>query len=452
MTGIPLLIAFALAIIMMIVAIAKWKLHPFLAIMSVSLIMALIAGIPLDGIPTVIGEGFSGTFSSIGIVIILGALIGVILEKTGAALKMADVVIRLVGKRHPEAALMLMGLITAVPIFCDSAFVILDPIRKSLIRRTGKSSVACTMALSLGLYLTHCLIVPASTPIAACNILYSGMGMEANLLQVMGVGAVCAILPAAASYFFALRIGQKVRANHELAARQDMQTDEEPAASHGTLPGGWMSFAPILLPIFLMCLSSGFAMAGIGFPLIAFLGTPVIALAAGVLAGVWLLARSGHLSDFHALTGETLKNVGPILFVTAAGSVLGNVIASSDLVAFIKANASVLQSLGLFFPFLLAAILKTAQGSSTVALTTTAGMMAPLMTTLGFTTGLDAALVVAAIGAGAMTVTHASDGYFWLVTHLGDIKPQDGYRTLTAGTFIAGLSTIISVWMLSILF
>ena len=134
MSGIALIIVFVLAIIVMIVAISKFKVHPFLAIMGVSLILAMIAGIPfvdtvkpdgtkVSGIPTVIGAGFSGTFSSIGIVIILGALIGSVLEKTGAALKLADMVIKVVGKKRPELAIELMGWVVSIPVFCDSGFV-----------------------------------------------------------------------------------------------------------------------------------------------------------------------------------------------------------------------------------------------------------------------------------------------------------------------------------------
>ena len=148
MTGFPLIIAFIVAIVFMIVAISKFKIHPFLSIMGVSLILGLVAGIPLvdqtasdgtvtSGLATVIGAGFSGTFTSIGIVIILGALIGSILEETGAALKLADMVIHLVGKNHPELAMELMGWVVSIPVFCDSGFVILNPIRKALVNRTG---------------------------------------------------------------------------------------------------------------------------------------------------------------------------------------------------------------------------------------------------------------------------------------------------------------------------
>ena len=127
MSGIALIIAFVVAVILMIVAISKFKVHPFLSIMGVSLLLALVAGIPMTQIADVIGAGFSGTFSSIGIVIILGAFIGSVLEVTGAALKLADLVIKLVGKKNPELAMELMGWVVSIPVFCDSGFVILFP-------------------------------------------------------------------------------------------------------------------------------------------------------------------------------------------------------------------------------------------------------------------------------------------------------------------------------------
>lgn len=142
MTGLPLIFAFVIAIIVMIVAISKFRIHPFLAILGVSVIFGLIGGIPLVkhgkvlGIADVVSAGFAGTFTSIGIVIIMGALIGTILEKTGAALKMADCVVRLVGKNNTSLAVLIMGWIVSIPVFCDSGFVILNPIRKALVRRT----------------------------------------------------------------------------------------------------------------------------------------------------------------------------------------------------------------------------------------------------------------------------------------------------------------------------
>lgn len=455
MTGIPLIVAFVLAVALMIVLISRFKVHAFISIMGVSLAFALAAGIELTKIPDLIGEGFAGTFKSIGIVIILGALVGTLLEKTGAALKMADCVVKLVGKKHPEAAMLIMGWIVSIPVFCDSGFVILNPIRKALVKRTGRSSVAASVALSMGLYIAHCFIPPTPGPIAAANTLFdTGLQQEANLLLVMGIGAASSILPLVAGYVYALFIGKRVRANDEADAASNgetVQTYEQLVASYGKLPGAFMSFAPIVVPILLMALASAFKMAKVDFALVAFLGKPIMALAVGVVLGIVLLGQSGKMKDFHRLTDETLRVAGPILFVTAAGGVLGKVIASTQMVPYIQENAGSLSSMGLLFPFLLAAILKTAQGSSTVAITTSAGIIAPLLSTLGMATPVGAALVTIAIGAGAMTVSHANDSYFWVVTNFGGMETQDGYKTQTLGTLVIGIAAILNVFLISLI-
>ncbi|HNW85395.1 MAG TPA: GntP family permease [Candidatus Limiplasma sp.] len=457
MTGIGLIIVFVLAIVVMIVAISKFKVHPFLSIMGVALIFGLIAGIPLYkytaadgtavlGIADVIGAGFSGTFSSIGIVIIFGALVGTLLEKTGAALKMADSVVHLVGKKHPELAIELMGWIVSIPVFCDSGFVILNPIRKALVKRTGTSSVAMTVALSMGLYISHCFIPPTPGPIAAAGTL----GVGDSLLLVIGLGVLLSIPPLIASYFFAKIIGKKVKSTEDEENAENVKTYEQLVAEYGKLPSGWLAFAPIVVPILLMGIASAFAMAKISVPFLAFLGTPIIALAVGAIIAIISLFVAGKGKDFYELTNETLKTVGPILFITAAGGVLGKVIASSDIVNFIKSNATTLQNIGLLFPFLLAAILKSAQGSSTVAITTTAGIVAPLLPILGLSSPALASLTVIAIGAGAMTVSHANDSYFWVVTNFGGMSTQDGYKTQTLGTLVVGIASMIGVMIVSL--
>ena len=452
MTGLPLIIVFVLAIVVMIVAISKYKIHPFLSIMSISLILALLAGIPLGDIAGVIGAGFSGTFSSIGIVIILGALIGTILEQTGAALKLADMVVKLVGQKNPELAIELMGWVVSIPVFCDSGFVILDPIRRAMVRRTATSSVAMTVALSAGLYISHVFIPPTPGPIAAANTL----GIGNNLLLVMGMGVAASILPLIAGLLFAKYIGKRVKSADETgSATETVKTYEELVAGYGKLPGGFNALAPIIVPIVLMAMGSIASMAGwtgIAFDLFNFLGKPVIALAVGTIFAVIQLATAQKMDNFYQLTNDTLKVTGPILFVTAAGGVLGKVIASSDMVTYITENAAVLGSVGIFFPFLLAAILKSAQGSSTVAITTTAGIVAPLLGAMGLDTPAKAALTVMAIGAGAMTVSHANDSYFWVVTNFGQMTPDQGYKTQTTLTLVLGLSAMVGIFILSLIF
>ena len=187
-----------------------------------------------------------------------------------------------------------------------------------------------------------------------------------------------------------------------------------------------------------------------------FLGNPIIALAIGVIFCVFLLAETKKMREFDHITNESLKIAGPILFITAAGGVLGNVITEAGFVNFIKENASTIKAIGIFFPFIISAVLKTAQGSSTVAIITTASIMGAfsadnsLMHTLGFTSEISAALCVMAIASGAMCVSHANDSYFWVVTNFSKMTADQGYRTQTAMTFIMGVVGMISVYILSL--
>ena len=184
----------------------------------------------------------------------------------------------------------------------------------------------------------------------------------------------------------------------------------------------------------------------------------MIALAAGVVATAPLLSyMKRHSKDesnrLNPITEWALKVAGPIVFITAAGAVLGQVIYEAGFIDVIKQNISSFQGLGIIFPFIIAAVLKTAQGSSTVAMTTTAGIMglysssSSLLYTLGMTTPLSAAMVVVAIGAGAMTVSHANDSYFWVVTKMGGLSVEDGYRTQTKATLFMGLSTAVVLYV-----
>ena len=321
-----------------------------------------------------------------------------------------------------------------------------------MVRRTGTSSVAMTVALSAGLYISHVFIPPTPGPIAAANTL----GIGNNLLLVMGMGAAASILPLIAGLVFAKFIGKKVKSADETGSSEEtVKTYEELVASYGKLPGGLNALAPIIVPIILMAMGSIASMAGWTgalYELFNFLGKPVIALAVGTVFAVIQLATAKKMDNFYNLTNDTLKVTGPILFVTAAGGVLGKVISSTDMVNYITENAAVLGSVGIFFPFLLAAILKSAQGSSTVAITTTAGIVAPLLSVMGLDTPAKTALTVMAIGAGAMTVSHANDSYFWVVTNFGQMTPEQGYETQTMMTLVLGLASMVGIFILSLIF
>ena len=438
-------------IIVMVLAISKLKLHPFLAIMGAALLLAF-AALPLGAIPGSFGSGFAGTFSSLGLVIILGAMIGILLEKTGAALSMADAVVKFAGKKHPDLAMLLMGWIVSIPVFCDSGFVILNPIRKALAKRTGCPPVTMAIALSAGLYTAHVFIPPTPGPVAAAGYL----GLENNMLLVIGTGVLISIPVLLAGWLFASRIGKKVTA-------EDIDTEisyQDLIQNAGKLPPVWISLVPIALPVILMALKSVASLLKIsGLPgeLINFAGTPMMALACGLIIAIMIFSASGKREDFYKLSDETLRVVGPILFVTAGGGVLGKIISDAGIVSYIIHHIPGLTGISIIFPFLIAALLKTSQGSSTVAITTTAGIMGlynaenSLMVALNLTTPVSAALTVMAIGAGAMTVSHANDSYFWVVTNFSGIKVQDGYRTQTLCTLVMGITAILFIWLINFL-
>ena len=461
MSGMALIVCFVIAIILMIVMISKFKVHPFLALMSISLVLAVVAGIDLSKIPAMIGVGFSGTFKSIGIVIIFGTIIGTVLEKTGAALKLADMVVKLVGQRRPELAMLIMGWVVGIPVFCDSGFVVLNSIREALYKKISASPVAMSVALSGGLYASHVFIPPTPGPIAAAGTL----GLGGNLLLVIIMGTVVSVPVLVAVYFFSKSIAKSVTISDKEADATITASYEELLKKFGKLPCGFLSLAPIIMPIIFMAVGSVIDVlakqgmldkAALLPKIFLFLGNPIIALAIGVIFCVFLLAETKKMREFDHITNESLKIAGPILFITAAGGVLGNVITEAGFVNFIKENASTIKAIGIFFPFIISAVLKTAQGSSTVAIITTASIMGAfsadnsLMHTLGFTSEISAALCVMAIASGAMCVSHANDSYFWVVTNFSKMTADQGYRTQTAMTFIMGVVGMISVYILSL--
>ena len=453
-----LIIVFVSALTLMLLGISKLKIHPFLAIMAVSLLFGLVAGIPVvnragennaASIAGVMAEGFAETFHTIGLTAILGALIGAILEATGAAFKLADMVIKRVGNKHPALAMQIMGWIVSIPVCCDTGFVILDPIRKALVRKTGVSGVTMSVSLSSGLYAAHLFIPPTPGPIAAA----SALGVEDHLLLIMALGMIVSIPALLGAFCYAQYIGSRTRSSEDRKDDETARGYRQILAGYGVLPSGSLAAAPVIIPISLMALGSIGAMAkwtGGARQIAAFFGAPSIALGVGLVFAIGLLGWSKKLGDLYGLTSGTLKILGPILFITASGGALGRVIAVSGMVDVITAHARPLSSLGIVFPFLLAALLKSAQGSSTIALSTAAGITAPLLSALGLNTPSRAALSVIAIGAGAMTVSHANDTYFWVVTNFSGMTPDQGYKTQTVATLIEGVCALIGVILLSL--
>lgn len=445
-------IIIVLIITAMIIAISKFKIHPFWAMMASAVILALSAGIDPQAVISIIENGFATTLASIGLVIILGAMIGSILESSGAALKLVDMLIKRIGDKYPQLTMMLVGAIVSIPVFCDSGFVLLNPIRRTLAAKTKTSFVGMTLALSAGLFATHVLIPPTPGPAAAIAI----TGLNDHMFLVITMGLLVTIFALVPAYFYANFIGKKVGATSSITGDSQKEYDEL-IESYGKLPNGFLSILPILLPIALMAISS-FADSSVESGFFKLLGKPVVALTFGLLAALLLKIKSPGRETFTDITQKCFAVIAPILLITAAGAALGKVIAATNFIELLCKETPAIIGLGIVFPFVLSALIKTAQGSSTVAITTTASLMGvysdsgSLLWAIGLNTPYLATLAMLAIGAGSMTVSHANDSYFWVVTSLGDISPKDGYRTQTIMTLIMGigaLSGLVLLWALA---
>lgn len=444
MSGPYLVFILFLAILFIVITTAKFKLNPFLSLILASYLLAFAAFIPSDKIAAIITQGFGNTLTNIGIVIIAGVIIGTILEKSGAAIKMAEIIIKLVGEKRPTIAMSIIGYIVSIPVFCDSGFVILSSLNKALAKKTKTSLVAMSIALSTGLYATHVLVPPTPGPIAAA----SNLKLD-NLLVVIIIGMLVAIPAIITGNIFANKVASKYKANIE-----ENINYEEIMKKFGILPSAWKSFAPIVVPIILMALGSVAKFPGepfgqgFIFKLFVFLGTPVNALLIGMFFA-FLLLPNLNSETLNKWIGEAMKDSAIILIITAAGGSLGNVIKEIKVGDYLGQTLAGL-NLGIFLPFIIAAAIKTAQGSSTVSLLTTSALMLPLLPSLGFTSDIAKTLVVMAIGAGAMTVSHANDSYFWVVSQFGGMDVKTAYKTQTIATLLMGIVTIITVFILSL--
>lgn len=445
--GPMLVVILVLAIIFIVLATSKFKLHPFLSLLIASYGLAFAAGMPTDKIATVITGGFGGTLTSIGIVILAGCIIGTILEKSGAAIKMAEVIIKVVGEKRPTIAMSIIGYIVSIPVFCDSGFVILSSLNKTLAKKTKTSLVAMSVALSTGLYATHTLVPPTPGPIAAA----ANLKLD-NLLLVIIIGMIVAIPGTIVGNIFANKYASKFSPSADF--NMGDTTYEEELKRYGKLPSGWLAFSPIVVPILLMAIGSVAKFPGSPFGkgsfmyLCTFVGTPVNALLIGVFFA-YLLAPKLNEDTLSGWISIALKDAAIILVVTAAGGALGAVIKEVKVGDYLGQTLKSL-NLGIFVPFIIAAALKTAQGSSTVSLVTTSALMLPLLPSFGFTSDIAKVLVVMAIGAGAMTVSHANDSYFWVVSQFGGMDVKTAYKTQTVATLLQGITTILMVFILSL--
>lgn len=445
----PILLVILLAAIAFIIfSTAKLKLNPFLSLLLTAYGVGFAARMPAGDIVKTITEGFGGLMTSIGLVIVLGTIIGAFLEKSGAAIVMADSILKVVGEKRPALAMNLIGYIVSIPVFCDSGFVILSSLNRALSKRTGISLTTLAVALSTGLYATHVMVPPTPGPLAAAG----NLGVE-NLGLVILLGLLVAIPTSLAGLVWANRFakdGQTEKASPEEA----LQAWEELKAQYGKLPSVGAAYAPIIVPIGLIALSSVANFPSLPFgdgavkAFLNFVGTPVTALLIGA-ALCLLLVEKIEEKVLNGWVGAALKDAATILIITGAGGALGKVLSVTPIGSYLGETLAQ-WNLGIFLPFVIAAALKTAQGSSTVALVTTSAIIAPMLPALGFDSEMGRVLMTLAVGAGAMVVSHANDSFFWVVSQFSDMDVATAYRAQTVGTAITGIVGILVTAVLAL--
>lgn len=444
--GPVLLLLLTVAIAALVLLIARWKLHAFLALLLVALGLGLASGMVPGKVLETILTGFGNSTKAIGIVILFGTMIGTMLDKSGAALTMADFILKKVGPKRPALAMNIVGWIVSIPVFCDSGFVILSSLNKTLARRSGVPMATMAIALAAGLYAAHNLVPPTPGPIAAAANLQADLGM------VMLLGLLVSIPVALAGLVWALMVGGSVSVSEGKNAEEQWL-----ALDSSKLPSIQRSFAPIIVPILLIALRSIVNMPEIteilgGKTVISvqvfnFIGDPVIALLIGLVLCIGLVPKLTEEVKTSWI-GQGIREAAPIIMITAAGGSLGAIIAGTGIGAYLGQALSQ-YNLGIFLPFILAAALKTAQGSSTVALITASTILYPLLPTLGFDSSFGAVLVTLAVGCGSMVVSHSNDSYFWVVSQFSGLSVESAYKTLTVATLCMGLAGITCVWVLS---
>lgn len=444
-----------LTILFIIFATAKLKWHPFLVLILSAFLVALFYQVPLDSVAKTIADGFGGILGYIGLVIVFGTIIGLILEKTGAAIVMAETVINLLGPRFPTLTMSIVGAVVSIPVFCDSGFVILNSLKESLAERLKVSSVAMSIALATGLYATHTFVPPTPGPIAAAG----NLGLESNLGLVIMVGIVVTTVAVLAGWLWSNRFLNVEPDNIDadnvaaVALPANMKSRED----YNKLPSATMAFLPIIVPIVLICLSSfaNFPTAPLGDGLIAelliFIGNPLTALLIGLFLSFLLIEGNDKTQQVSDAISQGLVVAAPILLITGAGGAFGAMLKVTPIGDYLGTTLSAL-GLGIFMPFIVSAALKTAQGSTTVALVTTSAMVAPLLGQIGLDSELGRVFCVMAIGAGAMTISHANDSFFWIVSQFSRMSVAQAYKAHSVATGIQGVTSIIFIWLLTLVF
>ena len=432
------IISLLAGIIFIILLTVKFRVHPFFALIIACFITGLGVQLPFAEILTLIKNGFGDIMSKLAIIIVLGTTIGVLLEKNGSTNVMAASILKLVSQKRSSLALSITGFIVGLPIFCDSGYIVLSGINRSLIKRTGMAVATMSISLASGLYAVHCLLPPHPGATAAAATL------EVDFGKLILYGILIAIPAMLIGHWWAVYAGKKTKTDSVPAA----ETDEEISAG----PKPILAFLPVVIPILLMALKSILMFdknkTGLLTDVFNIVGDPAIALAIGVLLAILTGKNSKHSLSFQL--SSAVEKAGGILVIIGAGGAFGAVLAATNIGSHFEKNLD-LKMLGIWFPFLLTCLIKTAQGSSTVAIITASSIVLPLLPVLGLESENAKLLTVLAMGAGSMMISHSNDAYFWVISKFSDIDVRTMLRVHSIASVLMGLITMIVVYILSLI-
>ncbi|WP_410876645.1 GntP family permease [Nocardia sp. A7] len=449
-----LLVLCGLAIAVLLIAIIKVKLEPFVALLLTGLLLALAAGLPISqivGTPLKAGEslletGFGGILGHIAVIIGLGTVLGAILERSGGADVLTDKLLKVFGEKGAPVAMGLLGLIFGIPVFFDIGIFVLAPLIYVAAKRGGRSLVLYAMPMLAGLSMTHAFLPPHPGPVALGGLL----GVSLGWLIVMGF--VCGI-PGfiAAGIVWGSYIGKRVMVSvpEEFVPLEP----EEAEGAEGSGATAVVTKAPpsvaligaiIAIPLVLILGATfGYQLLDKDSALLqvlTFFGTPAVALLITVLVAFYLLGirRGSTVQELSTITAESLKPVGMVLLVVGAGAFFGKVISATGIGTALAETMSAAGLPIIVLAYLISCGLRIAQGSATVAIVTTGGIVAPLVAEQGYSQ-MSIALIAMAIAAGSIILSHVNDGGFWIIAKYFNMTVKQTLQTWTV------LETILSV-------
>jgi gluconate:H+ symporter, GntP family len=453
-----LLILCGLAIAVLLVAIIRFKLEPFIALLLTGLLLALAAGLPVSkivGTPlkssnSILETGFGSILGHISVIIGLGTVLGAIMERSGGADVLAERLQKIFGRKGAPIAMGLMGLIFGIPVFFDIGIFVLAPLVYVAAKRGGGSLVLYAMPMVAGLSMTHAFLPPHPGPVALGGL----MGVSLGWLIIMGL--ICGI-PGfiAAGLVWGAFIGKRIVV--DVPAEFTVQaaaTEPESEAARRKPPSIGLIGGIIAIPLVLILGATfGSQLLHKGSRLLevlTFLGNPAVALLIAVLFAFYMLGlrRGSSVQQLGVLTAESLRPVGMLLLVIGAGSFFGAVISATGIG---KVLAHTMSEAGLpviVMAYLISCGLRIAQGSATVAIVTTAGIVGPLVAGHGYSE-MSVALIAMAISAGSIILSHVNDGGFWMVSKFFNLSVK---QTLQTWSVLETVLSVVSFAVAAVLF